>query len=264
MSTVEATQEVKDAIATEYRCPYCDFSEKTERAIRSHITRADDAAHDGHNGFSPSVVVEGPEGEKIKFTNSQNVGEVTSNLISSNVPEDKVQIVAYAFQHPNAGYAEVHRKAGGDYSYATVRNTVKEYVEAVLSPKTTTTRSTKSYEDLSERQQAAVDAIAANPLSQNSALREDGITEESSGYLSSIRHSHRDIILERIGHFHGTEEVREVVKEVEIPAESGISPAAVELVRIRLESIANVTTDGGHRVAREALSLLDEILDKED
>ena len=109
MSTIEATREVTTEIKGEYACPYCDFTEKTERAVRSHITRADNAAHDGHNGFSPSVVVENPDGEEIGFTTSQTIGNITTNLISSNVPEEKRGIVAYAFQNPHASYAEIGR-----------------------------------------------------------------------------------------------------------------------------------------------------------
>lgn len=264
MSTIETTREVTAEIKGEYACPYCDFTEKTERAVRSHITRADDAAHEGHNGFSPSVVVESPDGEEIEFTTNQTIGDVTTNLISSNVPDELRRIVAYAFQHPNASYAEVQRNAGGDHSYYVVSNTVKEYVEGVLTP-TTTSPESKTYEDLSDRQKAGVDILAEYPYSSYPELREEGLTTESTSYLSSLKRNHLDIIKERLAHFHGKESepvVKEVVKEVEAERR-GVDTSELEVIRARLESIANVTTDGEHRVANEALSLVSGMLNEE-
>lgn len=261
MSTIEATREVTTEIKGEYACPYCDFTEKTERAVRSHITRADNAAHDGHNGFSPSVVVENPDGEEIGFTTSQTIGNITTNLISSNVPEEKRGIVAYAFQNPHASYAEVERKVGGNFSYHVVRNTVKEYVEGILNASTTTSTKSKTYDDLSDRQKAGVDIIAKHPFSSYSGLREEDLTDESSSYLSSLKRNHLDIIEERLSHFHAKRSepvVKEVVTEGEVET-NGVDSSELEVIQARLESIANVTTDGEHRVAKEALSLVSEM-----
>jgi hypothetical protein len=264
MSTIEATREVTSEIKGEYACPYCDFTEKTERAVRSHITRADDAAHEGHNGFSPSVVVESPDGEEIGFTTNQTIGDVSTNLISSSVPDELRRIVAYAFQHPNASYAEVQRNAGGDHSYYIVSSTVKEYVEGVLNPTTESTES-KTYEDLNDRQKAGVDILAKHPYPSYTELREEGFTDETSSYLSNLKSNHLDIIEERLGHFHGKESepvVKEVVKEVEVES-NGMDTGELEAIRGRLESIANVTTDGEHLVAKEALTLVSGMLNEE-
>lgn len=56
--------------------------------------------------------------------------------------------------------------------------------------------------------------------------------------------------------------VKEVVKEVEVESK-GVDTGELELIRARLESIANVTTDGEHRVANEALTRVSGMLNEE-
>ena len=41
-----------------YACPFCDYTDLTERVVRTHITRADDSAHQNHNAFVDQIYVQ--------------------------------------------------------------------------------------------------------------------------------------------------------------------------------------------------------------
>ena len=131
----------------------------------------------------------------------------------------------------------------------------------MLNASTTTSTESKTYDDLNDRQKAGVDIIAKYPFSSYSELREEDLTDENSSYLSSLKRNHLDIIEERLSHFHGERSepvVKEVVTEGEVES-NGVDTSELEVIQARLESIANVTTDGEHRVAKEALSLVSEM-----
>lgn len=163
-----------DSSVDHYRCPYClaePYTSPKEREVRTHIELASDGEHGGRKGFSPVTYVEAVDdcGEVVKETDGKGVKRDPDEFAEICDPDDDLttterRIVATKMMHLDASAGDIvefldERCEAPSKGY--VQQTLWDYFGT-----TDTARRTRSYEELNERQQAAIDAFARYELGE--------------------------------------------------------------------------------------------------
>lgn len=50
-----------DATSVRYKCPFCEVTKPSLKAVREHVTETEDSAHIGHNGYTMSQTIQQKE-----------------------------------------------------------------------------------------------------------------------------------------------------------------------------------------------------------
>lgn len=189
-----------------YRCPYCSvepYTSANEREVRVHIELASDGDHGGREGFYSLTRVEAvnERGEVVANIDGEDVKRNPDAFAEICEPADDLtaterRIVATKMMHLDYSAEEVvdfldERCDAPSEGY--VRNTLRDYFET-----TDTVRRTRSYEEFTKRQQAAIDAAARYELSEFETQAEaaDSI-DEQVGYVRQTSYRHEGVVERR-------------------------------------------------------------------
>lgn len=202
MATAESASETpgeenrEDENTTEiasYSCPYCEYVKKSERVVRTHISRAEDAQHGNRNGFMPEVSIEAldKDGNVIEeverdsaelATDSHDSGEISTSLFPDGLSDMQNQILQKAITNPSAGYQEITDDIGCSYQWT--RRTIQNYLSGHDQRKMQKEKEDgpKSYEDLGNVAKRVVDELAKedDPLDPDGRSRSLSQIEEDA------------------------------------------------------------------------------------
>lgn len=185
-----------------YRCPYCKYTDDSERWVRTHITNSTDSRHKGRHGFTPEVEVEAldPQGNVVETPAGQpgkaeDVGEVTTSLLPEDIDDDAEIIIRTAVENPTASIADLHRrleeKLDEDITYNRVHYVINNFMSKPPTsshPKTAENSEQKTFHNLTGKQKSAIVELVRqdrNDLDRNQSQIADDAGVDSS-YLPSI------------------------------------------------------------------------------
>lgn len=175
----------------EFHCPYCEISYSHEILTRVHITRADDKAHQTHDGLMPETAVKqvSANGDSIRITRAPEEIDVnTLELVDlpDQLSSKKKQIILTAVSSPYVDtYTELHERVQGVFherelgsvSYDKVRRTVQEFFLPADDNESTPAK--QRYANLTDKQQRVIDAYIANPSATYAEIAEQAETSQS-------------------------------------------------------------------------------------
>jgi hypothetical protein len=187
----------------QFRCPYCtddsQYTANTERDVRVHIASADDANHADREGFDAATRVEVIDADGTTEPLDDAGISVTPDddrilELVDGLGEKAAQIVAVKYRHPQSDCEEVYNtlteRIDSEEDVPT-----KNYVKRTLRKHFRSGGERKSYDDLTPRQQRAIDAVVIATERSNLPIAEaaDRI-DEDSGYVYSIKSRYEHII----------------------------------------------------------------------
>lgn len=159
-------------------CPLCEpedpeerYHANNERAVRWHITNADDAHHKNRNGFLDQVVVQTFDSawERVDEIGSPGSvsyeGEISTEFLPSDVREGtkKAEILLEILRSPNASAMDIAESVYGDRSKnGYVYSLMKEYGQQWEND-SAPVKSNKSFKDLNENQKQVLTLRAKHP-----------------------------------------------------------------------------------------------------
>lgn len=189
-----------------YRCPYCSaepYTSPKEREVRVHIEMAADGDHGGREGFSPYTSVEAVDacGATVADVDGTDLKRNPDEFAEICEPDDDLtaterRIVATKMMHLDYSAEEVVDfldDRGDAPSKEYVHKTLRDYFGT-----TPTARGARSYEEFSDRQQAAIDAAARYKLGEFETQVEaaDNI-DERVDYVRQYTYDYEDMVERR-------------------------------------------------------------------
>ena len=135
-----------------YACPFCDYTDPTERVVRTHITRADDTTHQNRNAFVDQIYVQAMADDDTivedvdapgatRYTDSSADGDTETTFLPAGVdPETEsrtAEILDAAIKAPMASPADLAEEVYDDRTQTGhLTNTINEHL---MTPPATTT-----------------------------------------------------------------------------------------------------------------------------
>lgn len=184
-----------------YKCGHCGFQAGDERTVRTHIASLDDADHADRGGWDvDSRVVHldehGQEMDAVENAVSKNPDKEEVLSLVEGLTDKQQAIIAMSYKHPQKSAEEIHSilddKLDDSPSYTYVVRYQKEYFSEDGEE-----REEKSYEDLNDRQQTAVDMLAERDKDTQSIAALARVKDEKAQYLYQVNSEFGHIIGER-------------------------------------------------------------------
>lgn len=228
-----------------YGCPFCDYevpvteSKDAERMVRVHITRETRGKHGGKNAFQDLVHVQGydADGNEVKQTKTTDMdsyeGTATTELVPADLADREREILEAIIKNPSADAGDIAEIVYGDRSQTSyVNRTQRKYIKSQQGFENNTAKE-KSYDDLTEKQRAVIDATLDLGRDAGAYKISDHASEEylpgdetvshqtvydtfdDYEYVYEHRKARREARKDRLGPKAGTPETDETVDEPE-------------------------------------------------
>lgn len=178
-----------------YECPYCEFSDVSERVVRTHITREDDSEHKNRNAFLDQLYVHAvdADGNPVEDVESPKTttynGTENTSLIPEGVDPDSkaAEILREAVKHPTKGASDIGEAVYGEEGHnAYVYATISKYLTPELAEDREDSGATdrKAWSDLTDKQRSVIRAYLEDPDRNQTELQE--AANVSTGYPRTV------------------------------------------------------------------------------
>lgn len=243
-----------------YQCPICEFEATKEGIVRAHMSHSTDSDHQLEYIYMPEIKINGlsESGDIIERIGGrsqlQRLDEIDVSNLSSVTSDQDEFIVQTAVKNPHKSFSEIKEQVNEEIAtrtYGSSRskldyNTVYSIIVEALDIQRKSTKrdssknGSKTFEDLTEKQQSVIEVYAEDPDQNNKSIAEKAGV--SSAYPQQV--------LDDYGHIARSYKRKLMSKQHDIPEQREYSNLT-ELQFEVLDTIARDPTKSNEEVAEQ-------------